>query len=112
MTKFIVRFIGALALDASVFEDIEADRRAWMQSIVVLIAAACGGRVAALEFGVTRSDGFIVGVLIALGALVVWVSAVAVIGSYVLAQPQTRSSMPELLRMLGFASAPGVFLSL
>jgi len=109
---FFRRFIGALALDASIFEEIEADRRAWVQSILVLVAASFGGRIAAIEFGVTESDRFIAGVIVALGGLLVWVTVVAVLGSYVLAQPQTRSDVPELLRTLGFATAPGVFLSL
>jgi len=109
---FFRRFIGTLALDASIFEEIEADRRAWLQSIVVLVAASCGARIAAIEFGVTESDRFIAGVIVALGGLLVWVSVVAVIGRYVLAQPQTHSDVPELLRTLGFATAPGVFLSL
>jgi hypothetical protein len=112
MNRFIARFIGALALDASVFEDIERDRSASMQSIVVVIAAACGARVAFVELGVMQADSFIAGLLMALGALFIWVSLVAVIGTYALAQPQTRSSVPELLRTLGFAAAPGVFLSL
>ena len=112
MNRFIVRFIGVLALDASIFEEIEADRSAWLQSVMVVVAAACGARIALLEFGVIDSGGFIVGLMIALGALFVWVSVVAVIGTYALAQPQTHSSVPELLRTLGFAAAPGVFLSL
>jgi len=109
---FFRRFIGALSLDASIFEEIEADRGAWIQSILVLVIASCGGRIAAIEFGVTHSDRFIAGAIVALGGLLVWVSVLAVIGTYALAQPQTRSNVPELLRTLGFATAPGVFLAL
>ena len=112
MNRFIVRFIGVLALDASVFEQIEADRRAWMESILVVFAAACGARIAFMALGVIDGAGFTAGVMIALGAVLVWVSVVAVIGTYALAQPQTHSSVAELLRTLGFATAPGVFLSL
>ena len=112
MNKFIVRFIGVLALDASIFEDIEADRGASLQAVAVVIAAAIGARIAALELGIARTDSFIVAAIVALGAVMVWVTAVAALGTYALARPQTRSNMSELLRTVGFAAAPGVFLSL
>ncbi len=34
------------------------------------------------------------------------------LGTNALAEPQTKSDLPELLRVLGFATAPGVFLAL
>ena len=112
MGLFFRRFIGVLALDASIFEEIEADRRASLHAVAVVIAAAAGGRVAAIELGLAQSDSYIVAALIGLGAIVVWVTAVAALGTYALARPQTHSNMQELLRTIGFAAAPGVFLSL
>lgn len=111
MGMFFRRFIGVLALDASMFEEIEADSRASWHAVAVVLAAAAGGRIAAIELGLTRSESFIAAAMIALGAVVVWVTAIAALGIYALAQPQTRSNMPELLRTVGFAAAPGVFLA-
>jgi hypothetical protein len=109
MGLFFRRFIGVLALDAPMFEEIEADSRASLHAVAAVIAAAGGGRIAAIELGITRSDSFIVVALIALGAVVVWVTAVAALGIYAMARPQTHSNLPELLRTIGFAAAPGVF---
>ena len=51
------------------------------------------------------------GVLMALGAWLVWVVMIAALGPYAMAEPQTKSDFPEILRVLGFAAAPGVFIA-
>jgi hypothetical protein len=48
----------------------------------------------------------------ALGAWLVWVVMIAALGPYVMAEPQTKSDFREILRVLGFAAAPGVFIAL
>jgi hypothetical protein len=111
MIKFFRRFVGALVLDAGVFEEIEADRRAAMQSVVVVAGVCLAGGVAALGLGFGAA-GFASGTLIALGAWLVWVATIVALGTSALAEPQTRSNVPELLRVLGYASAPGVFVAL
>jgi len=110
--RFIVRFIGVLALDASIFEEIEADGSAWLHALAVVIAAAAGARIAAFELGLDTVGSFLVAAVVALGGVVVWVTAVAALGAYAFARPQTHTNIPELLRTVGFAAAPGVFLSL
>jgi len=40
----------------------------------------------------------------------VWVAVIKAVGTMTFPEAQTHSSMPELLRTLGFAAAPGVFL--
>ncbi len=111
MTVFLRRFIGALVLDASVYEDIEADRAAALQSWLVVALAAAGGGVAAAGLGLIGVAGFIVGAVALVGAWLVWITAISMIGTVWLPEPQTQSSTPELTRTLGFAMAPGVFLA-
>lgn len=96
-------------LDASTFEDIEADRRSAMQSVLVLIAACLGGGFGSMGMGLVGPVGFVTGAIVTLGGWLVWVSVITVVGTTVLAEPQTRSDRRELLRTLGFAAAPGVF---
>lgn len=112
MTQFFRRFIGALVLDAGVYEDIEADRHASMQSVIVVAAVCLSGGFAAAGQQIAGSAGFVSGILMALGAWLVWVMMIAALGPYVMAEPQTKSDFPELLRVLGFAAAPGVFIAL
>ena len=110
MNVFLRRFIGALVLDASAFEDIEADRSAALQSLAVVMIAAAAGGVAALGLGLVGATGFIAGAIVVAGGWLVWVAMISVIGTVALREPQTRSGMAELLRTLGFATAPGILL--
>lgn len=112
MTLFLRRLIGVLVLDASVFEEIEANRQATMPSVVVLIAVSLAGGVAAMGLGLVGMAGFLTGAVVMLGAWLVWVAVIATIGTTALAEPQTRSDTRELLRVLGFSAAPGVFIAL
>ena len=111
MALFFRRFIGALVLDAAVFEDIESDRHAAMQSVIVVALACLAGGFAAAGLGLVGVGGFVTGVILALGAWLVWVSVITTVGTVTLAEPQTQSSAREMLRTLGFATAPAVFLA-
>jgi fucose 4-O-acetylase-like acetyltransferase len=104
------RFVGALALDPGTFEDIEADRGAGMQSIVVVLAVSLAGGIGSIGTGAIGMAGFLTGTVMILGAWLLWVAVIATIGSVTLAEPQTSSNVRELLRVLGYAAAPGVFL--
>jgi hypothetical protein len=110
MTRFFRRFVGALVLDAGAFEDIESDRRAAMQSVVIVMAVCAAAGVGALGLGAGIA-GFITGALLVLGAWLVWAAAVVTFGTIAMPERDTSSNLPELLRVLGFAAAPGVFIA-
>ena len=50
--------------------------------------------------------------VVSLGAWLVWAVSILALGTGPLPERQTRSDIPELLSVLGFASAPGVFIAL
>ena len=112
MIIFFGRLLGALALNAGAYEDIEHDRTAGMQSVLVVVAVCAAGGVGAMGVGLVGVSGFVTGTLVMLGAWLVWVAAIATIGTISLPEPQTRSNPEELLRVLGFAAAPGLFVAL
>jgi hypothetical protein len=112
MPLFLMRFIGALVLDPTAFENVEADRRSAMQSVAVVLLVCAAGGVGAIGFGLVGASGFLTGAIVSLGAWLVWAAAIVALGTHALAERQTRSDLPELLRVLGFATAPGVFLAL
>ena len=112
MALFLRRFIGALVLDAGAFEDIEADRHAGMQSVIVVMAVSAAGGFAAGGLGIAGTASFLSGAVMVLGGWLVWVAVIASLGTITLPEPQTRSDVRELLRVLGFAAAPGVFIAL
>lgn len=111
MAQFFRRFIGALALDAGAFEDIEADRLAGMSSVLVVLAVCVAGGFGAIGFGAVGLAGVVTGAVVVLGAWLVWVGIIATVGTVTLPEPQTTSNVRELLRVLGYAAAPGVFLA-
>lgn len=104
--------MGALLLDAAAYENIEADRSSAMQSVLIVAAVCAAGGVAALGLGTVSVAAFITGTVLSLGAWLVWVSVLATVGTVTLPEPQTKSDVRELLRVLGFAAAPGVFAAL
>jgi hypothetical protein len=104
MATFTERMVRAARLDPGVYEEIEADTGAMTQAltVVVLSSLAAGiGRGAGL-------GGMVVGLVISLVAWYVWAFLTYWIGTRLLPEPQTSSSHGELLRVLGFAAAPGV----
>jgi hypothetical protein len=107
---FIKRVIRALRLDPEVYEEVEADKGSIWQAIlvVVMVSVAAGiGSIAVLGI-----EGIIVGTLLDLIGWFLWALLTYVIGTKLLPEPQTVSDLGELLRVIGFARAPGIFLIL
>lgn len=106
MNPFMDRMLRAAKLDANLYEEVEADRTALNQAMLVVIMSSLAagiGSVASIGVG-----GLLTGTLAALLSWVVWAGLTYFIGTRVLPEPQTRSDYGELLRTLGFASAPGI----
>jgi energy-converting hydrogenase Eha subunit B len=105
---FLYRLMGAAVLDASMYEGIEADRRASGQAAAtVLLASVAAGVGAAGPHGwqVSRIAGV---AILALVAWVAWATLMFYIGTRLLPEPQTSTTLGELLRTTGFAAAPGL----
>ncbi len=105
---FLQRLIGAAALDSAIYEEVEADRSATGQALAVVIASSLAAGVGARAFGgstLVNAAFFTVLSLLAWGA---WAVVTFEIGVHVLPGPQTRSDVGELLRTIGFSSAPGI----
>lgn len=103
---FSERAIGAVKLDVRTFEDVEADRGATTQALAVVVLSSLAGGLG-LNFGAFDAP-VIQRIVIALIAWVLWGGLTYVIGVYVMPEPQTRTSIGELLRTIGFAAAPGI----
>ncbi len=106
MNDFTDRAIRAACLDPDLYEEVEADRDSLGQAalLVVLSSVAAG-------IGVTGMAGPAALVFASVAALlgwVLWAALIYFIGARLLPEPQTRTDLGELLRTVGFASAPGV----
>jgi hypothetical protein len=104
---FTERVKGVLILDVRTFEEIEADTTANGQALLVVIAASvAAGLGAGVRLG---AMGLVRETFGALIGWVMWAAVTWVIGSKLLPEPQTRTDMGELLRVIGFAYAPNLF---
>ena len=99
--SFGERLIAALKLDASVYEEVEHDPSALGQSAGVVLLAALASAIGA--FGVLGARGILSGLLASLIGWLVWTAIVWLIGVKVF---RHSSSFEELLRTLGFVTAP------
>lgn len=111
MTLFLKRFMGVLVLDSSTFEEIEADREAAMQSVVVVLLVCLAGGFAALGLGLVGVAGFVTGAVLSLGAWLVWAAVITTFGTLALPEQKTKTDLGEILRVLGFAAAPAIFIA-
>jgi len=102
---FLQRAIGAAKLNVPVFEEIEADRTATGQAllIVVLSSLAAGIGFTAGVYNAPVRDR----VILALLLWVFWAISTYIVGVYLMPEPQTQTSVGELLRTIGFAASPG-----
>jgi hypothetical protein len=101
------RVKGVLLLDAKTYEEIEADTTANTQALlVVIVASVAAGLGTGLRVGQAALFRDTIGALV---GWVMWAGVTYVIGTKVLPEPQTRTDMGELLRVIGFAYAPNLF---
>lgn len=104
---FAARVRGVLLLDVKTFEEIEGDGTANLQAFVVVVGASmAAGLGAGFRLG---AIGLMRETLGALIGWVMWAAVTWVIGSKLLPEPQTRTDMGELLRVIGYAYAPNLF---
>ena len=104
---FAARIRGVLLLDVKTFEEIEADTTANLQAFIVVVSASiAAGLGASVRLGVIGLLRETFGALI---GWVMWAAVTWVIGSKLLPEPQTRTDMGELLRVIGYAYAPNLF---
>lgn len=100
------RMIRAAQLDESLYEEVKADRNAPIQSAMVVILSAVAAGVAVTVHG--GIGGFFLESLQAMVGWYLWAFFTCLVGTRVFAEPQTKTACGAMVRMIGFASAPGV----
>jgi hypothetical protein len=105
---FLQRLIGAAALDAAIYEEVEADGSATVQAFVVVLGSSVAAGIGARGLGGETAVNITFIAMVALLAWCGWALVTYAIGAFILPEPQTHADVGELLRTLGFASAPGL----
>ena len=101
------RVVGVLSLDPQTFEDIEADKSASGQALVVVIAAGVSAGVGALYDDTAPGLFWVV-----LGKVIgcaMWAVVTYVLGARLWPEPTTKTDVGELFRVIGFSYVPDVF---
>ena len=108
MTSFTDRIIRTARLDPQAYEEVEADGTATSQAMGVVLLSSLAGGIGSLGLGVGGLGGVIVGGIGALIAWIAWAFVTYIIGTRLLPEPQTRSDIKEMMRVLGFAQSAGL----
>ena len=106
----IKRIIRALRLDPELYEEVEHDKGSMWQAMLVVVMVSVAAGIASI--GILGIEGVIVGTVLDPIGWFRWAFLTLVIGTKLLPEPQTESDMGELLRVIGFARSPGIFLIL
>jgi len=102
---FINRIIRACKLDVSLYEEVEADESATFQAALVVILSSIAAGVGALSLG---ASNFLMAPILSLVSWYIWAYLIYLIGAKLFPEPTTKSNHGELLRTIGFSSAPGL----
>ena len=100
------RMLRAAKLDAQLYEEVEADKGAMGQATAVVLLSSLAAGIGNFSNG--GLPGIVWGSIGALVGWYIWAYLTYFIGTRWLAEPQTRADAGELLRTIGFSSAPGV----
>lgn len=105
MADLIDRAVRAAKLDASVYEEVEADKSAIGQAMTVVVVSSVAAGIGSAHHGIA---GLVVGAVGALVGWYIWAFITHFVGTRLLPEAQTSADVGELLRTTGFSSSPGV----
>ena len=102
---FVNRIIRACKLEVSLYEEVEADNSATLQAALVVVLSSLAAGVGALSLG---ASNFLMAPILSLISWYVWAYLIYIIGVKLFPEPNTKADHGQLLRTIGFSSAPGL----
>jgi len=106
MATFVERAIGAARLNTAIYEEVENDQGATGQAAGVVVLASVAGAIGAIAHG--GVGGVVANIVSGLLGWVVWSYLTWWIGTKWVPEPKTNADPGQLMRTLGFATAPAV----
>lgn len=101
------RVIGALQLKPATFEEVEHDTTATSQAAMIVLAATVSRGLVSFQY--TGATWFVASIVMALVAWAIASWVVLIIGTKVMPGKNTQADLGQMLRVMGFANAPGLF---
>ena len=102
---FVNRIIRACKLDISLYEEVEADKSATLQAALVVVLSSLAAGIGAISLG---ASNFIMAPILSLISWYIWAYLIYFIGTKLFPEPNTKADHGQLLRTIGFSSAPGL----
>ncbi len=106
MTSLVERMIRAAKLDIQLYEEVEADKSAMNQAIIVVVLSSLASGIGFMQQA--GLAGLTIGTVGSLLGWYLWAFLTYIIGIKLLPEPQTSADHGELLRTIGFSSSPGI----
>ena len=104
-SQYVDRIIRACKLDVSLYEEVEADKSATLQAALVVVLSSLAAGVGALSLG---ASNFLMAPILSLISWYVWAYLIYLIGVKLFPEANTKADHGQLLRTIGFSSAPGL----
>ena len=104
-TSFLNRIYRAIKIDPDLYEEVEHDKSATFQAASVVVLSSLAAGIGAIHLGATN---FLLGPLLSLASWYFWAFLIYIVGTKLFPDKQTKSNHGELLRTIGFSSAPGL----
>ena len=106
MGTFQDRIFRAAKLDVTLYEEVEHDKGSMGQAIAVVVLSSLAAGIGIIGKG--GLSGIVIGTAAALVSWYIWAWLAYFIGTRLLPEPQIHADLGELLRTIGFSSAPGL----
>ena len=103
--SFINRIYRAIKIDPDLYEEVEHDKSATFQAASVVVLSSLAAGIGAIHLGVSN---FLLGPLLSLASWYFWAFLIYIVGTKLFPDKETKSDHGELLRTIGFSSAPGL----
>jgi hypothetical protein len=108
MTTFLGRVTGAALLKPAIYEEVEGDRSATVQAMAVVFLSSLAAGVGVLGPAAASPTALAGIALLAFAVWAIWAVLTFEIGTRIFPAPRTQADVGQLLRTIGFASAPGI----
>ena len=102
---FLNRIYRAIKIDADLYEEVEKDKNATIQAALVVVISSLAAGVGAINLG---ASNFLLAPIMSLISWYVWAYIIYFVGVKLFPEKNTKSNHGELLRTIGFSSAPGI----
>ena len=103
--NLINRIFRAIKIDVELYEEVERDKSATIQAGFVVVFSSMAAGVGALQLG---ASNFLLAPIVSLISWYVWAYIIYFVGVKLFPEKNTKSNHGELLRTIGFSSAPGL----